>query len=593
MDQLEEAKKSLGFKEIIRGLRTVIKYASEQKEDFRPLIFISCALAILSAFIPYIWGLLVDSITSSITKSPFIVGPFVMLGIWFVVAVSINLLDLIKSLRARKIEETMRVSYRIKAHHHLMLLPISYHTHHKTGETQEKILRAANGMHDVLTQAILENIPSVFTLIIMTGLVFSINVTFGFITLAGFGTSVILSFRNLKPMALYQREMQKYFKEAYGKISDGVSNFRIIKDFNTEEHEYKKILSEFMDKALPSWFKFYKKGRGNSFAQGIIASITRLIVYSMAIYYILNGSMTLGQLVTLSGLITFGPLANLINSRYRLQNAIIAIEDAETIFATEPEKYFISNKSQPKSLSGKIEFKEVSFAYKDGESIFSNLSFKVNPGETVAFVGESGVGKSTLIDLLLGYYFPTEGSLLYDEVDSRSINLDTLRQNIGLVPQEISLFNDTILNNVKYGSFDATQEEVEEAAKKAHCLEFIENFPLKWQQLVGERGMKLSVGQKQRIAIARAFLKDPSILILDEPTSALDAKSEKVITKSIESLLKGRTTFIVAHRLSTVRRADRILVFKKGELIEDGSHSDLLDKNGEYAKLYKLQNENV
>ena len=203
------------------------------------------------------------------------------------------------------------------------------------------------------------------------------------------------------------------------------------------------------------------------------------------------------------------------------------------------------------------------------------------------------MGKSTLVDLLLAYYFPTEGSVVYDDVETTKIPLKTIRHSIGVVPQEITLFNDTVFNNLRYGSFNATQDEVMKAAKKAHCTEFIEKFSLKWDQLVGERGMKLSVGQKQRIAIARAFLKDPSILILDEPTSALDAKSEKIITKSVESLLKGRTTFIVAHRLSTIRKADRILVLKGGKLVEEGNHDDLVKKNGEYAKLYKLQNRAV
>ncbi len=583
----------LSLRDIWRGLRTVYGYAAEQKKDFKPLIFATVTLAIVSAFQPYIWGLLVDSITHRLNNTEFFLSPVGALGVWFVIVVTINILDWFKGLRARKIEEIMRAMYRVKLHQHLMLLPISYHVHHKSGETQEKISRAANGMYEVLTQTILDNLPQVFTLVIMLGLVFSISVPIGIITLVGFTISTLLSFRNLRPMARYQKEMQLAFKEAFGKIADGVSNFRTIKDFNTEGYEYRKVLSEFVDKALPSWWRLHSKGRGNSFAQGVIASVTRLVAYSVALYYIFNGSMTLGQMVTLSGLINFGPITILINTRYRLQNALISVEDAEAILNTPTEVYLPANQAKMERLKGNVEFKDVSFSYDGGENIFERLSFNVKSGETIAFVGESGVGKSTLIDLILGHYFPSQGEICYDGIDNRRISLDTIRQNIGLVPQEVTLFNDTVFNNIRYGSFDASEEEVREAARKAHCVEFIDKFPLKWDQLVGERGMKLSVGQKQRIAIARAFLKDPSILVLDEPTSALDARSEKEIIKSVEKLLKGRTTFIVAHRLSTVRKADRILVFKNGKLVEDGNHDELLAKGKEYAKLYNLQSQAV
>ena len=217
------------------------------------------------------------------------------------------------------------------------------------------------------------------------------------------------------------------------------------------------------------------------------------------------------------------------------------------------------------------------------------MSFSVKPGEMIALVGKTGVGKSTLIDLISGYYFPTKGSVFIDGHDTRDINLKDLRAHIAVVPQETPLFNDTIRNNIKYGSFDVLDKKIKEAAKLAHVDEFVKKFPQKYEQEVGHRGVKLSVGQKQRVAIARAMLRDPNILILDEPTSALDSVTEKYVTESLEKLMKGRTTFVIAHRLSTVRKADRIFFIENGEITEEGSHGELMKiKNGKYKEMYEL-----
>lgn len=245
---------------------------------------------------------------------------------------------------------------------------------------------------------------------------------------------------------------------------------------------------------------------------------------------------------------------------------------------------------KPGNLNGEITFNHVSFCYSQNQIVLNDISFTTKAGDIIALVGESGVGKSSLIDLISAYHFPTKGSILIDGKQIQEVPLETLRHNIGVVTQELTLFNDTIKNNIKYGNFDKSDEEIFDAARKAHCFDFIEKFPEKWEQMVGERGLKLSVGQKQRIAIARAILKNPRILILDEPTSALDAGSEKIITGSLDELMKGKTTFVVAHRLSTVRRADKILVFKDGRIVESGTHAELaIIPGGEYRRLYELQ----
>jgi ABC-type multidrug transport system fused ATPase/permease subunit len=301
--------------------------------------------------------------------------------------------------------------------------------------------------------------------------------------------------------------------------------------------------------------------------------------------------MTIGELIafnTYAGMV-FGPFVVIGRNWQTIQNGIVNIQETEKILEVTPELYEGKDAIQL-DIKGDIEFKNVFFQYEAGKQVLEDISFIVKGGQVVALVGESGVGKSTLIDLISAYHFPISGEVLIDGHDIRRVHLRRLREQIAVVPQEVVLFNDTIDMNVKYGNFKATDEEVRVAAKKAHALDFIEKFPEKWKQVVGERGVKLSVGQKQRVAIARAILRNPRILVLDEPTSALDAGSEQIITQSLDELMKGKTTFIIAHRLSTVRKADLILVFKEGRIIESGTHDTLLSiDGGEYRRLYELQ----
>lgn len=597
MDTTQSSSSRLSWKEIWRGILTVVKYSRDHIGDFRVLIFTTFAIALFNAFLPYLFGIFIDSVTnyvaSDLSSDSLFKHPIFLLAILFLITVSIGIFEWIKDIKERKVEEVIRITYRLKAAYHILQLPLSFHTHNKLGETNDKLQRAANGMNEILTRIILQNAPALFTSVIMIGIIFSINILFGLVALSGLLLSALVSFLNLKAMGEMQREVQRLYKEMWGRVMDIMTNFRTIKDFTTENYEYHRTSDNFAGNMFPFWLRYFKKMRGNSFIQQILIMISRVTIFSLSLYFIFEGRMTVGELVAVNGLMSFGPVLGIINTRHRLQNAVIAIEDAEEMLASPTEIYEPENAVKIERLSGNVEFKNVSFGYDDGAPIFENLSFAVRAGETIAFVGESGAGKSTIIDLLLGYYFPSEGEILLDGISNKKIPLKSIRQNMAIVPQEITLFNDTILNNIKYGSFNASDSEVKMAAAKAHCTEFIDKFPLKWDQLVGERGMKLSVGQKQRIAIARAFLRNPAVLILDEPTSALDANSEMVITGSIESLLEGRTTFIVAHRLSTVRKADRILVFKNGKLIEDGNHKALIAQKGEYAKLYDLQHKSV
>jgi subfamily B ATP-binding cassette protein MsbA len=280
---------------------------------------------------------------------------------------------------------------------------------------------------------------------------------------------------------------------------------------------------------------------------------------------------------------------NGLGGQYKnFQEGIVTIARAHKIFREVPEKYDDPSAVEIIDCRGQIKFKQVVFSY-EKQKVLDGISFNVEAGQMVAIVGKSGEGKSTLVDLLSRYIIPNKGAILLDGTDIRKFRLRSLRRQIAIVPQETVLFNDTIKNNIGYSKLDATDEEIMRAAEIAHCHEFIEKFPKKYAQIVGEKGVKLSVGQKQRVAIARAVLRDPKILILDEATSALDSESEKFVQEALGEIMKNRTTFVIAHRLSTIRKADLILVLESGKIVESGDHQELINHGGIYKKLSELQ----
>ena len=306
---------------------------------------------------------------------------------------------------------------------------------------------------------------------------------------------------------------------------------------------------------------------------------------------VINGSITAGSLVAF---LTYA--VNISNPIKRLSRVIgniqKALAAAQRVFDVLDLPEVIKNapdaKAMPK-VKGDVRFNDVSFAYNENEEVLSHVSFEVKPGEMIAFVGPSGAGKSTVASLLPRFYDATNGSITIDGQDIRKVTLDSLREQVGIVPQETVLFNGSVYDNILYGRLDATREEVEAAAKAANAHDFIMQLPNGYETMLGDRGMNISGGQRQRISIARAILKNPQILILDEATSALDTESERVVQEALDRLMVGRTSFVIAHRLSTIKNADKIMVLEKGQLIEQGNHDELMAMDGLYAHLYKIQ----
>jgi len=387
-----------------------------------------------------------------------------------------------------------------------------------------------------------------------------------------------------------QKEMHRNWEKSYGDLWDSVLNTETVKASTNEDFERRRNRQNFSraERVFNDWRSIWQK---MGFWQKLIFSLSFIGIFSAGIAMLRFGLLTPGKLIMFVGYTSLltSPLSHLAQQYRMTKSAVYSFRRAMKYYDVLPEKDY-PNSLEIEDFKGKIVFEKVSFGYKKERPVIRNISFKVESGETVALVGESGVGKSTLIGLIGRYYFPNAGRILIDDIDIKKINLRFLRGKIGVVPQEVLLFNDTVKNNIRYGRIDANDEEIVIAAKAANAHEFIEKFPRGYNQLVGERGIKLSTGQKQRVAIARAILRDPKILILDEATSALDSVSEKLVQEALKKLISGRTTFIIAHRLSTIQHADKIIVLEKGKIAEMGNHKELMrNPKGIYRNFWELQ----
>lgn len=588
-------KKKLKGHHFKTGFIVVSKFISDHKRGLVVILVLGVFSAIGNGAVPFITGKLFDSIlnpdnTFSIFEFtlPFYMAILILLA---AVQIIVTAIDYKAAILRPKYGFMARFDYQTKAFSRLLELPISFHKTKKVGEFRSVIEHAGIGMEVISERVLAELGPQFLTIFVAIFFLIKINFSLSIFVILGIATYVILSIVLIKDGAIHRYNLIKGYGISYGEVEDAIGNVTTVKQSATEKYEQKRILRTYYKNLFPHIMSLEKVWQSLNSSRGIIVVILQIIVFVWSIQLILTNEMTVGELIAFNSYmaIMFAPFTQLLNMWRMVQNGLLDISAVENMLSTKPENYH-PNFSQPNLINGNIEFLNVHFSYNNKVEILKNISFKVSSGEVVALVGESGVGKSTLIDLISAYYHPNKGKVLIDGINTKRIDLKLLRSNIAIVPQEVSLFNDTIKTNIKYGNFKASQKEVEEAAKKSHALDFIQKFPKKWNQVVGERGVKLSVGQKQRVAIARAILRDPKILILDEPTSALDAKSEKIIQESLNTLMKGRTTFVIAHRLSTVRKADLILVIENGEIVERGRHEELIKiKDGKYRHLYELQ----
>lgn len=414
------------------------------------------------------------------------------------------------------------------------------------------------------------------------------------LALIAFGITPIIilyaRYLNIKMKRAFLRNRRK-IADINAQIEDNLSGIRVVKSFANEDIEIKKF-SEGNYKFVQSKKDSYKyMGYYHSGLNALITLIS-VVVIGAGAYFITKGTMNIPDFITF--LLYIGnftePIKKLINFTEQFQNGISGYERFIEILSINPDIKDKPNAVEMKDVKGFISFKGVSFNYSENtEKVLSDINFDVMAGEYIALVGPSGAGKSTLCSLIPRFYDVSSGSVKIDGQDIRNFKLKSLRDNIGIVQQDVYLFSGTVADNIRYGKPDATDAEIIEASVKANAHDFIMELPDGYNTDVGQRGVKLSGGQKQRLSIARVFLKNPPILIFDEATSALDNESEKVVQESLEKLAKNRTTFVIAHRLSTIRNAQKIFVLTEEGITEQGTHNELISKEGIYAKLYNMQ----
>lgn len=393
-----------------------------------------------------------------------------------------------------------------------------------------------------------------------------------------------------KRLKLFSEKLQDQVAQAVVVLEEVASSIKIVKSFTRETHE----LNRFQGKIESAFEIAVDKVKISSFFGPFILGLT-FLVSGLLIWYggyqVMSGATTPGELAAffLYALIVAGPIGTFVRLYTQIQEASGAISRVYEILDTQPA---IENPESPvflDNITGQIQFENVSFGYREDSEILHDISFDVQAGQTVALVGPSGAGKSTIIKLLHRFFDPRQGAVRLDGHDIRDLDRKSFLSQVALVPQETLLFGGTVKENILYGKLDASEQELQDAAKKANAHEFIMGLEKGYETVVGEKGAKLSGGERQRIAIARAILKDPKILVLDEATSSLDNRSEALIQEALETLMGNRTTFIVAHRLSTIHKADQIIVLDKGEIVETGQHEDLMNNKNLYYDLYTLK----
>jgi len=481
-------------------------------------------------------------------------------------------------------------SLRRKLFSHLQRLSLSFHDRTRSGELVSKISGDTNALKDVFSQTGFILASHALTFVGMFFLMFLLSWKLAFIALTTFpilAYTIVSLYRKVKENAKRQRNKEG---KVVSRITEMLSAIPLVQSFAREQYEQEQFeidSSETLEESI-------RMTRMIAATSRVVDILTAFGVFSAVLFgsfQVLKGIITPGDVLIFSAYINkmYGPVKKISRLSAKVSKAMASAERISDLLETEPEIIDRPNALKATDVKGGISFKEVSFGYADGNEILKKVSFNILPGEKVALVGSSGAGKSTVAKLILRLYDVREGAILIDGLDIKEYERESLRRKIGIVLQDSILLGTTIRENVSYGKPDATEEEIESAARLSYAHDFISALPDGYETVLGERGCTLSGGQRQRIGLARAIIKHPSILILDEPTSAVDAESAKLIHEAIEQFQKGRTSLVIVHHFSSIKDFDRIIVMKNGELLEQGKHDDLLNQKGYYAELYRHQ----
>lgn len=478
---------------------------------------------------------------------------------------------------------------RNQIYRHLQRLSFSFFTRHPTGVLVSRITNDVTAIQGAVSEAVTGILKDSFTVLALTAVVIYRDWKLAIVSLLLFPLAVIPIVKFGQRLRKLSASGQKAMGSLTSFLNETISGQRIVKIFRQEAYEGQRFFDE--NRRL---FKIIMKAYRVRALSSPIVELLGALAMAALLYYgglsVIKGVKTPGDFFSFLAalLMLYEPVKRLNKVNNVVQAGLAAAERTFQILDTVPEIKDSPNAKELKPMTAGLEFKNVSFQYEE-RPVLENISFKIRAGERLALVGLSGAGKTTITNLIPRFYDVIAGSICIDGMDIRDATLDSLRSQISIVTQDVILFNDAVRANIAYGDLDKSQAEIVEAAKAAYAHDFIMSLPEGYDTVIGEGGSKLSGGERQRIAIARALLKDSPILILDEATSSLDSKSEAEVQKALENLMKGRTTIVIAHRLSTVRNADRVLVLADGQIVEEGDHESLMARGGEYCRLYQMQ----